>query len=123
MPNINRIELIGRLGEDPETRTLQSGDVQTSFSLATSEEWEDKRTGEPVSKVQWHNNVIKNQPVGKVAQEFLKKGSLVRVEGQMEYRDFTDRDGNKHRAAEVVLNPFRGELLMLDRRPKEPEAM
>jgi single-strand DNA-binding protein len=117
MPSLNKVELIGHLGGDPKTQTFQSGDMQASFSLATSEDWTDKRTGEPVSKVQWQNIVIKNQPLAKVAQEFLKKGSFVRIEGQMEYRDFTDRDGNKHRASEVVLNPFRGELLMLDKKP------
>jgi single-strand DNA-binding protein len=87
------------LGAEPKTQTFQSGDMQASFSLATSEDWTDKRTGEPVSKVQWHNVVVKNQPLAKVAQEFLKKGSFVRVEGQMEYRDFTETSTGRLRSS------------------------
>jgi single-strand DNA-binding protein len=114
--SVNKVILVGNLGRDPETRRTGNGDAVVSFSVATSESWRDKASGERKEKTEWHNVVIWNENLGKVAEQYLKKGSKVYIEGQLQTREYTDKDGNQRKSTEVVLQRFRGELQMLDRR-------
>ena len=114
--SVNKVILIGNLGRDPETRRMGSGDPVTSFSVATSESWRDKASGERKDRTEWHNVVIFNENLGKIAEQYCKKGSKVYIEGQLQTREYTDRDGNQRKATEVVLQRFRGELTLLDGR-------
>lgn len=112
--SVNKVILIGNLGRDPEVRTFQNGGKVCSFSVATSESWKDKQTGERKDKTEWHNVVIKNENLITVAERYLKKGAKVYLEGRLETRKYTDKDGAEKYTTEVVLPPFRGELTMLD---------
>ena len=114
--SVNKVILIGNLGRDPEVRRTNAGDAVVSFSVATTESWRDKGTGERKDRTEWHNVVIFNENLGKVAEQYCKKGSKVYLEGQLQTREFTDRDGNQRKATEVVLQRFRGELTLLDSR-------
>jgi single-strand DNA-binding protein len=114
--SVNKVILIGNLGRDPEVRRTGSGDPVVSFSVATTESWRDKGTGERKDRTEWHNVVIFNENLGKVAEQYCKKGSKVYLEGQLQTREYTDRDGNQRKATEVVLQRFRGELTLLDSR-------
>lgn len=114
--SINKVILVGNLGADPDIRSMQSGDRVANLSLATSESWKDKNSGERQERTQWHRIVIFNQHILGVAERFLKKGSKVYVEGQLETRKWTDQNGQEKYTTEVVLRPFRGELTMLDSR-------
>ncbi len=111
--SVNKVILIGNLGADPEIRNMQSGDKVANLSIATSESWKDKNSGERQERTQWHKVVIWNQNIVTVAEKYLRKGSKVYVEGQLETRSW-EQDGQKKYATEVVLRPFRGELTMLD---------
>ncbi|QXX74268.1 single-stranded DNA-binding protein [Methylovirgula sp. HY1] len=113
--SLNKVILIGHLGRDPDVRRMQSGDAVVSFSMATSETWRDKATGERKERAEWHNVVIFNEHLAKIAEQYLKKGALVLVEGKMRTREYTDRDGANRRTTEVVLDRFGGELVLLDR--------
>jgi single-strand DNA-binding protein len=121
MSSVNKVILVGSLGRDPETRRMGSGDSVVSFSLATSEAWRDKASGERKSKTEWHNVVIFNENIGKIAENFLKKGSKVYLEGQLQTREYTDKDGNQRRSTEVVLQKYRGELTLLDGKSNSDE--
>ena len=112
--SVNKVILIGNLGRDPEVRRTNSGDAVVSFSIATTESWRDKATGERKDRTEWHNITIFNEALGKVAEQYCKKGSKVYIEGQLATREYTDRDGNQRKATDVVLNRFRGELTLLD---------
>lgn len=112
--SVNKVILVGNLGKDPEIRRTQNGDAIVSFSLATAESWRDKTTGERKEKTEWHNVVIFNDNIGKVAEAYCKKGSKVFVEGQLQTRKWQDKDGNDRYSTEVVLQRFRGELTLLD---------
>ena len=114
--SVNKVILVGNLGRDPEVRRTNSGDPVTSFSLATTESWRDKASGERKDRTEWHNVVIFNENLGKIAEQYCKKGSKIYIEGQLATREFTDRDGNQRKATEIVLNRFRGELTLLDGR-------
>jgi len=114
--SVNKVILVGNLGRDPESRAMQSGDKVVSFSIATSETWSDRASGERKEKTQWHRIAIFNQKLGEVAEKYLKKGSKVYLEGSLESRKFTDKDGNERETTEVVLSKFRGELTLLDGR-------
>ena len=114
--SVNKVILIGNLGKDPEARTMQSGGKVVSFSVATSESWNDKASGERKEKTQWHRVVIFNERLGDIAEKYLKKGMKVYLEGAIESRKFTDKDGAEREITEVVLARFRGELTMLDGR-------
>jgi single-strand DNA-binding protein len=114
--SVNKVILIGNLGRDPEVRRMGSGDPVVSFSVATTESWRDKATGERKDRTEWHNIVIFNEALGKIAEQYCKKGSKVYLEGQLQTREYTDRDGNQRKATEVVLQRFRGELTLLDSR-------
>jgi single-strand DNA-binding protein len=114
--SVNKVILIGNLGRDPEVRRTNAGDSVVNFSIATTESWRDKATGERKDRTEWHNIVIFNENLGKVAEQYCKKGSKVYVEGQLQTREYTDRDGNQRKSTEVVLQRFRGELTLLDSR-------
>jgi single-strand DNA-binding protein len=114
--SVNKVILIGNLGRDPEVRTMPSGDKVVSFSIATMESWRDKNTGERRDKTEWHNISIFNENLGRIAEQYCKKGSKIYLEGQLQTREYTDRDGNQRKATEVVLQRFRGELTLLDSR-------
>jgi single-strand DNA-binding protein len=111
--SVNKVILVGRLGRDPEARSTQNGSV-VNLRLATSESWKDKASGERKEKTEWHSVVIYNEPLGKVAEQYLKKGSQVYIEGQLQTRKWTDKDGAEKYTTEVVLQRFRGELNILD---------
>ena len=114
MASINKVILIGRLGKDPETRSMNNGGEVVSFSLATSESWNVKGSGERKEKSEWHNIVIFNEGIGKIAKQYLRKGSQCYLEGQLQTRKWTDQNGNDKYTTEVVLQKFRGELTLLD---------
>ena len=114
--SVNKVILVGNLGKDPEVRRLNSGDQVVNFTLATSESWRDKNSGERKEKTEWHNVVIFNENLGKVVEQYCKKGSKVYVEGQLQTRKWQDKDGADRYTTEVVLQRFRGELTLLDSR-------
>ena len=112
--SVNKVILVGNLGKDPDVRRLNSGDQVVSFSLATSENWRDKTSGERKEKTEWHNVVIFNENLGKVVEQYCKKGSKVYVEGQLQTRKWQDKDGHDRYTTEIVLQRFRGELTLLE---------
>ena len=114
--SVNKVILVGNLGKDPVVRSMGSGDRVASFSLATSETWRDKNSGERREKTEWHNIAIFNDNLVKVAENYLKKGSKVYIEGSLQSRKYTDNQGVEKYMTEVVLQKFRGELTMLDGR-------
>jgi single-strand DNA-binding protein len=111
--SVNKVILVGNLGKDPEIRTLTSGDRVANLSLATSETWRDKSSGERKEKTEWHRVVIFNDNLVKVAESYLRKGSTVYIEGSLQTRKWTDNNGQEKYSTEVVLQKFRGELTML----------
>ncbi len=113
--SVNKVILIGHLGKDPEARHTQSGDLVVSFSVATSESWKDKTTGERKERTDWHNVVIFNEGIGKFAEQYLKKGSKVFLEGKLQTRKYTDREGQDRYMTEVVLARYHGELQSMDK--------
>lgn len=113
--SVNKVILVGNLGADPEIRRLNSGDPVVNIRIATSESWRDKNSGERKEKTEWHNVVIFNDQIAKVAEQYLKKGMKVYVEGQLQTRKW-EKDGVERYTTEVVLQKFRGELQMLDAR-------
>lgn len=114
--SVNKVILVGNLGADPEIRRLNSGDPVVNIRIATSESWRDKNSGERKEKTEWHNVVIFNDNLAKVAEQYLKKGMKVYVEGQLQTRKWTDQQGQDRYTTEVVLQKFRGEIQMLDSR-------
>ncbi|MBI2256863.1 MAG: single-stranded DNA-binding protein [Proteobacteria bacterium] len=112
--SVNKVILIGNLGRDPEIRSTQDGTKVANLSIATSENWRDKNSGERREKTEWHRVVIFNERLVDVAERFLKKGSKVYLEGQLQTRKWTDQSGAEKYTTEVVLQRFRGELTMLD---------
>ena len=114
--SVNKVILIGNLGRDPEVRHTQDGKKIVHLSLATSESWRDKNSGERRERTEWHRVVIFNDHLGDVAEQYLRKGSKVYIEGQLQTRKWTDQSGQEKYSTEVVLQRFRGELTMLDSR-------
>ena len=112
--SVNKVILIGNLGKDPEVRRMTSGEPVVNLSIATSESWKDKSSGERKEKTEWHRVVIFNKNLADVAEKYLRKGSKVYIEGQLQTRKWTDKDGAEKYSTEVVLQNFRGELTMLD---------
>lgn len=112
--SVNKVILVGNVGTDPDIRNMQSGDRVCNLSLATSESWTDKATGERQERTQWHRVVIFNQGILGIVERFVKKGSKVYLEGQLETRKWTDQSGQEKYTTEVVLRPYRGELTLLD---------
>jgi single-strand DNA-binding protein len=114
--SVNKVILVGNLGADPEIRSLTSGDRVANLRIATSETWRDKSSGERKEKTEWHRVVIFNDNLVKVAEQYLKKGSKVYIEGSIQTRKWTDQSGVEKFSTEIVLQKFRGELTMLDGR-------
>jgi single-strand DNA-binding protein len=114
--SVNKVILIGNLGADPETRRLNSGDPVVNLRLACSESWRDKQTGERKERTEWVNVVIFNENLAKIAEQYLRKGSKVYVEGQLQTRKWQDQNGQDRYTTEVVLQRYRGELTLLDSR-------
>ncbi|MGP9821377.1 single-stranded DNA-binding protein [Salinarimonas sp. NSM] len=113
MAGVNKVILVGNLGRDPEVRRTSNGDPIVNLRLATSETWRDKATGERKERTEWHSVVIFNEQLGKIAEQYLKKGSTVYIEGQLQTRKWTDREGVEKYTTEVVLQRYRGELTLL----------
>ncbi|SNR60356.1 single-stranded DNA-binding protein [Paracoccus sediminis] len=114
--SVNKVILIGNLGADPEIRTFQNGGKIANLRIATSETWKDRNTGERKERTEWHSVVIHSEPLVRVAEQYLKKGSKIYVEGQLETRKWQDQSGADRYSTEVALRPFRSELTMLDGR-------
>jgi single-strand DNA-binding protein len=114
--SVNKVILIGNLGRDPEVRRLNSGEPVVNLRVATSESWRDKATGERKERTEWHSVVIFNPNLAKIAEQYLKKGSKVYLEGQLQTRKWQDQAGVEKYTTEVVLQNFRGELTLLDSR-------
>jgi single-strand DNA-binding protein len=118
--SLNKVELIGNLGKDPEIRSFQNGGRAAHLTIATSESWKDKTTGERKERTEWHRVSIMSDGLVTVAEKYLKKGAKVYIEGKLETRKWTDKDGQERYSTEVVLRPYSGELIMLDGK-SEPE--
>lgn len=113
--SVNKVILLGNLGRDPEVRTFQNGGKVVNLRIATSESWRDKNSGERQERTEWHSVAIFNENLGRVAEQYLRKGSKVYIEGQLQTRKWQDQQGNDRYSTEVVLQRFRGELALLDR--------
>jgi len=114
MSSVNKVILVGNLGRDPEVRSLNNGGKVVSLNVATSETWRDRQSGERQERTTWHAVVIFNENLAEVAEKFLRKGSKVYLEGALQTRKYTDKDGADKYVTEVVMQKFRGELVMLD---------
>ena len=113
MAGVNKVILVGRLGKDPEKRDFANGGSVVNFTMATSETWRDKQSGERKEKTEWHNVVIRNENIGKVATQYLRKGSEVYIEGAITSRKFQDQSGADRFITEIVIGPFKGELSLI----------
>ena len=114
--SVNKVILIGNLGRDPEVRTFQNGGKVCNLRIATSENWKDRNTGERRERTEWHSVAIFSEPLARIAEQYLKKGSKVYIEGQLETRKWQDQSGQDRYTTEIVLRPYRGELTLLDGR-------
>lgn len=121
MAGVNKATILGRLGKDPEIRAMQNGDEVATMSVATSESWKDKNSGERKEKSEWHTVVIFSQGLVNVAKNYLKKGSQVYVEGKLQTRKWQDREGNDRYSTEIVLQGFGATLVMLDGAKKQDD--
>ena len=113
--SVNKVILVGNLGKDPESRSFQNGGKVVSFSVATSENWKDRATGERKEKTEWHNVSIFSEGLARIAEQYLKKGSKVYLEGQLETRKWQDQSGNDRYTTDVVLRNFNSAMVLLDR--------
>ena len=111
--SVNKVILIGNLGRDPEVRTFQNGGKVVNLRIATSETWKDRATGERRERTEWHSVAIFNEPIGRIAEQYLRKGSTVYIEGQLETRKWQDQSGNDRYSTEVVVRPFTGNMTLL----------
>ncbi|EEW25745.1 single-stranded DNA-binding protein [Rhodobacter ferrooxidans] len=111
--SVNKVIIIGNLGRDPEVRSFQNGGKVVNLNIATSETWRDKASGERKERTEWHRVSILNEPLAKIAEQYLKKGSTVYIEGQLETRKWQDQSGAERYTTEIVLRPYRGELTLL----------
>ncbi|APZ54631.1 single-stranded DNA-binding protein [Salipiger abyssi] len=114
--SVNKVILVGNLGADPEVRTFQNGGKVCNLRIATSENWKDRNTGERRERTEWHQVAIFSEPLARIAEQYLRKGSKVYLEGQLETRKWQDQSGQDRYSTEVVLRPYRGELTLLDSR-------
>ncbi|MDO8326110.1 MAG: single-stranded DNA-binding protein [Cypionkella sp.] len=113
MAGVNKVIIVGNLGRDPEVRTFANGGKVANLNIATSETWRDKASGERKERTEWHRVAILNEALGKIAEQYLRKGSTVYIEGQLETRKWQDQSGAEKYTTEIVLRPFRGELTLL----------
>jgi single-strand DNA-binding protein len=114
--SVNKVIIVGNLGRDPEVRSFQNGGKVCNLRIATSENWKDRNTGERRERTEWHSVAIFSEPLAKIAEQYLRKGSKVYIEGQLETRKWQDQSGQDRYSTEVVLRPYRGELTLLDGR-------
>ncbi|WP_071674655.1 single-stranded DNA-binding protein [Nioella nitratireducens] len=114
--SVNKVILVGNLGRDPEVRSFQNGGKVCNLRIATSENWKDRNTGERRERTEWHSVAIFSEPLARIAEQYLRKGSKVYIEGQLETRKWQDQSGQDRYSTEVVLRPYRGELTLLDSR-------
>ncbi|MEC8581770.1 MAG: single-stranded DNA-binding protein [Pseudomonadota bacterium] len=114
--SVNKVILVGNLGRDPEVRTFQNGGKVCNLRIATSENWKDRNTGERRERTEWHSVAIFSEPVARIAEQYLRKGSKVYIEGQLETRKWQDQSGQDRYSTEVVLRPYSGQLTLLDGR-------
>ena len=114
--SVNKVILVARLGRDPEVKSFQNGGRIVNLRVATSETWRDKQSGERKERTEWHSVAIHNEALGKIAEQYLRKGSLVYLEGQLETRKWQDQSGAERYTTEIALRPYRGELTLLDGR-------
>jgi single-strand DNA-binding protein len=121
--SVNKVTLVGNLGKDPEVRTTQDGSKIVHLTLATSETWNDRASGERKERTEWHRVVIFNDRIGDVAERFLRKGRKVYVEGALQTRKWTDQSGQERYTTEVVIGKFRGELVLIDSQRGEEGGM
>ena len=112
--SVNKVIIMGNLGKDPEIRNFPNGGRVCNFSVATSESWRDKSSGEKQERTQWHNISILSEPLVNIAERFLKKGSKVYLEGQLETRKWQDNSGSDRYSTEIVLRPYKGEITLID---------
>jgi single-strand DNA-binding protein len=118
---VNKVILIGRVGRDPERRTFSNGDGVVSFSLATTESWRDKSSGDRKERTEWHNVQSFNEGISKIIESYVKKGSRLYIEGQIQTREYTDKDGNQRKVTEIVIPRFGGALELLDSKSDDRE--
>ena len=121
--SVNKVILVGNLGRDPEVRSTQDGNKIVNLSLATSERWKDKNSGEQRERTEWHRVVIFNENLGRIAEQYLRKGSTCYIEGQLQTRKWSDQQGVEKYSTEVVLQRFRGELTLLGSRGDTASGM
>lgn len=114
--SVNKVILVGNLGRDPEVRNMQNGQKVVNLALATSESWRDRTSGERREKTEWHRVVIFNPNLGEIAEKYLRKGSKIYLEGQLQTRKWTDQGGQERYTTEIVIQAYRGELALLDSR-------
>ena len=114
--SVNKVILVGNLGRDPEVRTFQNGGKVCNLRIATSENWKDRNTGERRERTEWHSVAIFSEPLARIAEQYLRKGSKVYIEGQLETRKWQDQSGQDRYTTEIVLRPFTGNLTLLDGR-------
>jgi single-strand DNA-binding protein len=113
MAGVNKVILVGRLGKDPQTKNFPNGGSVVEFTMATSETWRDKASGERKEKTEWHNVVIRNENIGRIASQYLRKGSEVYIEGSIATRKWQDQNGQDRYTTEIVVGPFKGELALI----------
>ncbi|KXV33122.1 single-stranded DNA-binding protein [Gluconobacter thailandicus] len=111
--SLNKVQLIGNLGKDPESRNTQGGNLIVNLTVATSETWKERQSGEKREKTEWHRVVIFNEHLAKIAEQYLRKGSKVYLEGQLQTRKWTDQSGQERYTTEIVLSAYKGEIVML----------
>lgn len=116
MAGVNKVIIIGNVGKDPEIRQMQDGFKIANFSIATSEAWKDKITGERKERTEWHRIAVMNERLSEIVEKYVRKGSKLYVEGQLQTRKWTDQSGMERYTTEVVINRFKGEITMLDSR-------
>ena len=115
--SVNKVILVGNVGKDPEVKTFQNGGKIVEFSIATSERWNDKQSGEKKEKTEWHRVVVSGENLARVAENYIRKGSKVCVEGKLQTREWQDQAGQKRFTTEIAIGPFKGEITLLDSRP------
>lgn len=123
MASVNKVILVGNLGKDPEIRATSSGNEIANLTVATAESWKDKNTGEKKEKTEWHRVVVFNANLVNVCKNYLKKGSKIYLEGQLQTRKWTDKDGAEKYSTEVVLQNFGGTIIMLDGKQSQTSAI
>jgi single-strand DNA-binding protein len=122
MNSVNKVTLVGNLGKDPDIRSTQTGAKIANLSIATSESWKDKVSGEKKERTEWHNVVVFNEPLVKLCENYLEKGSKVYIEGKLESRKWTDKSGVEKYTTEIVLRPYKGEITILSGKDKKAQA-